>query len=81
MVIEDSFELFTCAFHIPHQSRTNSTSKNQPSIYVKGTSEQLKRIFNDLDHPAVAVKLKVARPIAYPLAWTLSVAYLIPMQS
>ena len=28
-----------------------------------------------IGHPAVAVELKVARPVAYPLTWTLSVAY------
>ena len=30
-----------------------------------------------VDHPAVAMEPKVARPIAYPLARTLSVAYFI----
>ena len=30
-----------------------------------------------VDHPAVAVELKVDRPIAYLLTWTLSVAYFI----
>ena len=28
-----------------------------------------------VDHLAVAVELKVARPIAYPLTWTLRLAY------